>query len=106
MGKSTYSGTPKKRSLKRQSLINVPTDVVLRAVGNKLAAAGWEDAEAQLEDLSTLLRLHLRQSLQEESLWLLDGFDELSGEVAGVVWSTGSAASKGDHTADMQEASR
>ena len=74
---------PKKRSLKRQSLINVPTEVVLRALANKMAAAGWEDAEQQLEELSTLLRLHLRQSLQEESLWLTDGFDQLSGELAG-----------------------
>jgi len=82
--------TPKKRSLKRQSLITVPTEVVLRALANKMAAAGWEDAEQQLEELSTLLRLHLRQSLQEESLWLIDGFDQLSGElVGGAGWAAG-----------------
>ena len=39
-------------------------------------------AYEQLEELSTLLRLHLRHGLQEEALWLLDGFEQLSGEVA------------------------
>jgi hypothetical protein len=29
---------------------------------------------------ATLLRLHLRQSLQEDTLWLLDGFEQLAGE--------------------------
>lgn len=45
----------------------------------------------QLEDLSTLLRLHLRHSLQEDSLWLLDGFEQLSGEVGPASLGGGSA---------------
>ena len=57
--------TPKKRSLKRQSLITVPTEAMLRALRAKMAAAGWHVPAEQLDELSTLLRLHLRQSLQE-----------------------------------------
>ena len=74
--------TPKKRSLKRQSLITVPTEAMLRALRAKMTAAGWDVPAEQVEELSTLLRLHLRQSLQEDSLWLLDGFEQLSGESA------------------------
>ena len=34
--------TPKKRSLKQQSLITVPTETLLRALRAKMAAAGWD----------------------------------------------------------------
>ena len=36
------------------------------------------DVEAQIEELSTLLRLQLRHDLQESSLWLVDAFDALA----------------------------
>ena len=59
---------------------------LLRALSPSLSSpasrAAPQVAYAQLEELSTLLRLHLRHGLQEEALWLLDGFEQLSGEVA------------------------
>ena len=59
---------------------------LLRALSPSLSSpasrAAPQVAYAQLEELSTLLRLHLRHGLQEEALWLLDGFEQLSGEVS------------------------
>ena len=44
---SPRKSPPKKRSLKRQSLINVPTEVMLRAISNKMAAAENQTKEIQ-----------------------------------------------------------
>ena len=50
--------TPKKRSLKQQSLITVPTETLLRALRAKMAAAGWDVRRAPLEPRTRQSRAH------------------------------------------------
>ena len=50
--------TPKKRSLKQQSLITVPTETLLRALRAKMAAAGWDVPRAPLEPRTRQSRAH------------------------------------------------
>ena len=69
-----------KRRAQRQSNISVPTDLLLQALRRRLAAAGDAAADAEIAELSALLRLHLRHEVLESSLWLVDAFDVLSSD--------------------------
>ena len=72
------SGSSKSRRSRRQSTINVPSALLLRALIARLEKRGVDvDGEAA-EELSLLLRWHVRHGLQESSLWLVDAFDQLS----------------------------
>mmetsp|Transcript_4707 Transcript_4707/g.14390 ORF Transcript_4707/g.14390 Transcript_4707/m.14390 type:complete len:653 (-) Transcript_4707:210-2168(-) len=72
------SGSSKSRRSRRQSTINVPSALLLRALIARLEKHGVDvDGEAA-EELSLLLRWHVRHGLQESSLWLVDAFDQLS----------------------------
>ena len=60
--------TPKKRSLKRQSLVTVPTETLLRALRAKMAAAGWDVPPEPLQPL-THHHGHHRRRVPTEQTW-------------------------------------
>ena len=71
-----------RRAVQRQATITMPTDVLLQSLAQKLTSAGAPTLEAEMTELTALLRRQLRHELHESSLWLLDAFDLLSSEAS------------------------
>jgi hypothetical protein len=80
----SHGGTPRAKQRRRadaqqrRSTINMPTQLLLAPLANLVQAT--DGVEAQMDELSTLLRHELHYDLQQSALWLVDSFDLLAGE--------------------------
>ena len=75
------------RPIQQRTCLNVPTELLIDAVlrGSTAASPIGLPSAAEVEELSSLLRLQLRHELHESSMGLVDAFDMLSSEVRALI---------------------
>lgn len=102
-------GRPRPRRVQRQVTLSVPTDLLLRALLQRMHPIGDEEdittsLEHKVGELSALLRRQLRHELHESTIWLLDAFDVLSAE-SGTPTSLGELGVASDQSTQLDSLS-